>query len=185
MRLTITARAVSRSMDARPGSTVGFAGVPAAMLLGHDYDYSLTGPLHLDVGGVRATVLGVLPGGIEGRGYRTEDPVRTLRDAVPAARADGADVVIVEKYIRTADNFIILYDASGSMSRPYEDTGMSMIEAAEKALQEKNALLPLPDHPFETDLVLPVRSRKTIYVRFDLNDYSIPPGAGPSPRSER
>jgi hypothetical protein len=33
----------------------------------------------------------------------------------------------------------------------------------------------LPTHPFNTDLVLPVRSAKTIYVRFDLNDYSIPP----------
>lgn len=41
--------------------------------------------------------------------------------------------------------------------------------------QERASLLPLPAHPFETDLVLPVRSRKTIYVRFDLNDYSIPP----------
>jgi hypothetical protein len=37
--------------------------------------------------------------------------------------------------------------------------------------------LPLPAHPFNTDLVLPVRSAKTIYVRFDLNDYSIPPEA--------
>jgi transposase len=43
--------------------------------------------------------------------------------------------------------------------------------------EEKTALLPLPSHPLDTDLVLPVRSRKTIYVRFDLNDYSIPPQA--------
>ena len=43
--------------------------------------------------------------------------------------------------------------------------------------EEKASLLPLPAHPFETDLVVPVRSRKTIYVRFDLNDYSIPPSA--------
>ena len=28
-----------------------------------------------------------------------------------------------------------------------------------------------------TDLVTPIRSDKTIYVRFDLNDYSIPPEA--------
>ena len=34
-----------------------------------------------------------------------------------------------------------------------------------------------PLHPFSTDLDLPVRSAKTIYVRFDLNDYSIPPEA--------
>src|SRR5439155_8371678 len=36
-------------------------------------------------------------------------------------------------------------------------------------------LLPLPVHPFETDLVLPTHVGKTIYLRFDLNDYSIPP----------
>jgi OmpA-OmpF porin, OOP family len=64
----------------------------------------------------------------------------------------GVDVVIVDQYIRTADNFIIMYDASGSMSRPYEDTGMSMIDAAEKALKEKNALL--PDLGFNAGLYL-------------------------------
>jgi Mu transposase, C-terminal domain len=36
-------------------------------------------------------------------------------------------------------------------------------------------LLSLPLHDFDTDLVRPIRSGKTIYVRFDLNDYSIPP----------
>ena len=49
---------------------------------------------------------------------------------------------VMEKYIRIADNFVILYDASGSMDRPYKDTGMKMIEAAEKALKEKVALMP-------------------------------------------
>jgi transposase len=43
--------------------------------------------------------------------------------------------------------------------------------------EERPRLLPLPAHPFECDLVNPVRSDKTIYVRFDLNDYSIPPTA--------
>ncbi len=43
--------------------------------------------------------------------------------------------------------------------------------------EEKARLLPLPAHPFDTDLVRPVRSEKTIYVHFDLNDYSIPPTA--------
>jgi hypothetical protein len=32
-------------------------------------------------------------------------------------------------------------------------------------------------HPFETELVRAISSGKTIYVRFDLNDYSIPPRA--------
>ncbi|MEQ1812691.1 MAG: IS21 family transposase, partial [Terricaulis sp.] len=40
---------------------------------------------------------------------------------------------------------------------------------------EQPRLLPLPQHPFDTDLVQPIRSDKTIYVRFDQNDYSIPP----------
>jgi len=37
--------------------------------------------------------------------------------------------------------------------------------------EEKSRLLPLPVHAFDTDLLVPVRSGKTIYVRFDLNDY--------------
>jgi transposase len=48
---------------------------------------------------------------------------------------------------------------------------------AEAFGEEAKHLLPLPTHPFETDLVIPVRSHKTIYIRFDLNDYSIPPGS--------
>ncbi len=48
---------------------------------------------------------------------------------------------------------------------------------AEILEQERERLLPLPAHPFETDLLLPVRSGKTIYIRFDLNEYSIPPTA--------
>jgi transposase len=46
----------------------------------------------------------------------------------------------------------------------------------EQAFQdEQPRLLPLPAHPFDGDLLLTARSGKTIYVRFDLNDYSIPP----------
>ena len=37
--------------------------------------------------------------------------------------------------------------------------------------------MPLPVNAFETDMTRPIRSDKTIYVRFDLNDYSIPPNA--------
>lgn len=48
---------------------------------------------------------------------------------------------------------------------------------AEAFAEEQPRLLPPPAHPFPTDLVMPVRSTKTIYVRFDLNDYSIPPEA--------
>lgn len=40
--------------------------------------------------------------------------------------------------------------------------------------EERARLLPLPAHVFETDVVRPVASGKTPYVRFDQNDYSIP-----------
>jgi transposase len=43
--------------------------------------------------------------------------------------------------------------------------------------EEQPRLLPLPAHAFATDLILPIHSPKSIYVRFDLNDYSIPPEA--------
>ncbi len=41
--------------------------------------------------------------------------------------------------------------------------------------EEKTLLLPLPAHPISTDLLKPVVPKKRIYVRYDLNDYSIPP----------
>ena len=44
---------------------------------------------------------------------------------------------------------------------------------AEVWAEEKPRLLPLPAHPFETELVRVVRSGKTPYVRFDRNLYSI------------
>jgi len=48
---------------------------------------------------------------------------------------------------------------------------------AEALAEEQPRLLPLPLHRFDSDLLIPVQSGKTIYVRFDLNDYSIPPTA--------
>jgi transposase len=43
--------------------------------------------------------------------------------------------------------------------------------------EERPRLLPLPLHSFHTDRIVSVQSRKTIYVHFDLNEYSIPPEA--------
>jgi transposase len=40
--------------------------------------------------------------------------------------------------------------------------------------EEQPRLLPLPEHPFECDLVRGVSSGKTPYIRFERNDYSIP-----------
>lgn len=41
-------------------------------------------------------------------------------------------------------------------------------------VEEQGRLLPLPEHAFPCELVKPVTSGKTPYIRFDLNDYSIP-----------
>jgi OOP family OmpA-OmpF porin len=56
---------------------------------------------------------------------------------------DTVRTVITEKdLVRTVDNFIILFDASGSMDAKYKDTGLRRIEVAKKILQERNAKLP-------------------------------------------
>jgi transposase len=52
------------------------------------------------------------------------------------------------------------------------DNGRSVEEVF---AEEQPRLLSPPLHPFSTDRIEPVCSSKTIYVRFDLNDYSIPP----------
>jgi len=44
----------------------------------------------------------------------------------------------------------------------------------EAFLQEQASLLALPDNPFDTHERKAVRAAKTPYIRFDLNDYSIP-----------
>jgi len=59
--------------------------------------------------------------------------------------------------------------------RRWPGAGDNTRSVAEVFTEEQSRLLPLPQHPFPTDLVMTVCSRKTIYVRFDLNDYSIPP----------
>jgi transposase len=59
--------------------------------------------------------------------------------------------------------------------RPWPDGDERTV--AEAFEDEKPRLLGLPSHPMTTDFVGPVHSAKTIYVRFDLNDYSIPPKA--------
>src|SRR5580704_17428506 len=62
---------------------------------------------------------------------------------------------------------------------PGDDSGT----VAQAFAEEQPRLLPLPEHPFPTDLVCAVQSKKTIYIRFDLNDYSIPPHAVGRPLS--
>ena len=44
--------------------------------------------------------------------------------------------------VKTADNFIILFDSSSSMKEPYRNTSMSKLDAAKEILKEKNKTLP-------------------------------------------
>ncbi len=62
-----------------------------------------------------------------------------------------------------------------AQQRPCPDDDARTV--AELLALERPQLLTLPAHPFDCDLVRPVHSDKTIYIRFDLNDYSIPPSA--------
>lgn len=59
--------------------------------------------------------------------------------------------------------------------RPWPGDDTRTVENA--FAEERTVLLPLPVNPFASDLLVPVQTKKTIYVRFDLNDYSIPPQA--------
>jgi transposase len=94
-----------------------------------------------------------------------ERAVRFVRDSFFAARP----FTTLEDFNRQA---LVWRDEIAARRRWPEDDRKTVAEAFE---EEASRLLPLPAHPFETDLVLAVRSGKTLYLRFDLNDYSIPP----------
>jgi transposase len=96
-----------------------------------------------------------------------ERTVRYVRDSFFAARSFTTIEDLNRQALEWRD------EIAGARRWPGDDR-KTVAEAFE---QEAPQLLTLPAHPFETDLLLPVRSEKTIYVRFDLNDYSIPPTA--------
>jgi transposase len=95
---------------------------------------------------------------------RVERAIRYVRDSFFAARP----FTTLEDFNRQArawrDDIAHLRPWPGDDERT----------VAELLDEEQEHLLPLPAHPFETDQLLSIRSGKTIYVRFDLNDYSIP-----------
>jgi transposase len=96
-----------------------------------------------------------------------ERSVRYIRDSFFAARS----FTTLDDLNRQA--LVWRDDVAGQRRWPGHD-GKTVVEAFR---EEAAHLLTLPAHPFETDLVVAVRSHKTIYVRFDLNDYSIPPSS--------
>ena len=96
-----------------------------------------------------------------------ERSVRYIRDSFFAARSFTS----LDDLNRQA---LAWRDEIAASRRWVGDDGKSVAEAFR---EEAAHLLPLPQNPFGTDLVTSVRSEKTIYIRFDLNDYSIPPDA--------
>ena len=102
-----------------------------------------------------------------------ERTVRYVRDSFFAARSFTTIADLNRQALAWRD------EVAGQRRWPGDDR-----KTVTQAFEEEAArLLPPPAHVFETDLVTPVRSHKTIYVRFDLNDYSIPPGAVGRPLS--
>ena len=98
---------------------------------------------------------------------RVERAIRYVRDSFWAGRV----FTTLAECNRQA---LLWRDAVAHQRRWPDDSARTVAQAFR---EEQPRLLALPLHPFNTDRMEPVRSRKTIYVHFDLNDYSIPPEA--------
>ena len=95
---------------------------------------------------------------------RVERAVRYVRDAFFAARPfRGLPALNAEASV---------WQEEVALSREWP--GGAGRRVAEALAEEQPRLLPLPLHPFPTDLLMSLRSGSTPYVRFDCNDYSIP-----------
>lgn len=122
-------------------------------------------PRHLEFAGhyhFMPVAVGIGRGNEKGR---VERAIRYLRESFFAAR-------------RYQD----LDDLNGQLAQWTQEIAHARILAgdvqnrtvAEAFAEERNRLLPLPQHPFPTACLLAVKSGKTPYIRFDCNDYSIP-----------
>jgi len=89
----------------------------------------------------------------------------TLSHVMAAEKVMEQDTVTtvtqVPELVKTADNFIVLFDSSSSMNEPYLNTGMSKLEAAKEILKEKNKTL--PDLGYNAGLFL-LSNFKPIYM---------------------
>ncbi len=94
-----------------------------------------------------------------------ERAIRYIRDSFFAARTFSS----LDDLNRQAR---LWRDEVAHQRRQTPDDPLSVAEALQR---ERPHLLPLPAHPFQTDLVRAVHTQKTPYVRFDRNDYSVPP----------
>jgi len=96
---------------------------------------------------------------------RVERTIRYLRDAFFAARRFRSLDELNEQLARW------VAEVAHQRKVPADPLERRVHQAW---VEEQPRLLPLPEHPFESDLVRPCASGKTPYLRFDGNDYSIP-----------
>jgi hypothetical protein len=96
---------------------------------------------------------------------RVERQIRFLRDRFFAARTFRDVDDLNAQFLQWRDEW--------AHARPCP--GDPEITVAQALEQERPRLLPLPENPFECQRVLAKTSGKTPYLRFDRNDYSIPP----------
>jgi hypothetical protein len=95
---------------------------------------------------------------------RTERRIRDLRESFFAARSFSS----LADLNRQLDTWI------ERIAHQRRVPGESDKLVAQALVEEQERLLPLPEHPFQTDSIRGISSRKTPYLRFDRNDYSIP-----------
>jgi transposase len=95
---------------------------------------------------------------------RTERRIRDLRESFFAARTYSSLLDLN----RQLDTWIERVAHQRRVPRETEKT------VAQALAEERERLLPLPAHSFDTDAIRVVSSGKTPYLRFDKNDYSIP-----------
>jgi transposase len=100
---------------------------------------------------------------------RVERSIRFLRESFFAAHGF---ISTLEALNASVGRWIV----EVASPRPWpDDPARSCAEVFDS--EEKPRLLALPQHPLDTSQRTPVRSAKTLWVRFDRNDYSIPPAA--------
>jgi hypothetical protein len=96
---------------------------------------------------------------------RVERAIRYIRESFFAARPFTTLPDFNRQALQWRDNI------ANARKHPDDDSRTVADAFAEERL------MPLPVNRFDADIVVPVRSGKTIYIRFDTNDYSIPPSA--------
>jgi transposase len=95
---------------------------------------------------------------------RVERAIRFIRDRFFAARAF--------RDLEDLNRQALAWCLGEAADRPWPDDRRQTVRQALDA--ERPRLLALPDNPFDTEECLAVQLRRTPYVRFDRNDYSVP-----------